>query len=84
MFSQRHLLILSKRLQKIKSLSLPTAPISYAFSNGQPNPKDTYDEVVRSSSAVKLALKNLIDAQHIVSNVPSYDPLRVIEVYCLF
>ena len=81
MFSQRQLLLLSKRLQKIKTLSFQTAPISYAFSNQQPNPKDTYDEVVRSSSVVKLALKNLIDAQHLVSNVPSYDPMRVIENY---
>lgn len=79
MFSQRHLVLLSKRLQKIKTLSFQTVPISYAFSNQQPDPKDTYDELVRSNSAVKLALKNLVDAQHLVSNVPNYDPMRVIE-----
>lgn len=39
--------------------------------------KATYDELVRANTSLKRALKCMVDAQHTVLNVPSYDPLRV-------
>ena len=80
MLSQRQLCHFAKQAIRISQTSYQ-APVSLrSFSNEYerfPNPKVTYDETVRSSATLKIALKSLVDAQHLTMIIPSDDPMRV-------
>jgi len=54
-------------------------PIYFFSNNPQINKKnkEVYDEVVRSTTALKLALKNLTEAQALSMGMQSQDALRV-------
>ena len=69
-----------KRSLKLSSTLTRLQPIAFHFSeysNQNSKNKKTYDEIVRSSTALKLALKSLTEGQHLSMSVGSQDPLRV-------
>ena len=81
MLSQRQLCLFAKQAIRISKISYQ-APVSLrSFSNEYepfPDPKVTYDQTVRSNATLKIALKSLVDAQHVTMIIPSHDPMRVV------
>ena len=72
MISKRSLVISSRIIQRLNQPA-----VAFQFSDYNSKNKKTYDEIVRSNTALKLALKSLTEGQHLSMSIGSQDPLRV-------
>jgi len=71
-----------KRSLKLSSAWSKFQPAIFNFSeysNQNSKNKKTYDEIVRSNTALKLALKSLTEGQHLSMSIGSQDPLRKLK-----
>ncbi len=75
MISKRSFVISSRVFQRWDQ---PAVTFQFSeYSNQNSKNKKTYDEIVRSNTALKLALKSLTEGQHLSMSIGSQDPLRV-------